>query len=142
VETWRWLTLVGLLLLAVGAPWLWLVYFRARGERLEPTPFLAWSACVKVVQHPELDWRTLKLVDQAEARRELARRRAVRLAARARDHVRHRRRPAGTAPRRHGVRPARADPSGPVRPPRHAVRRARPSTRMRQRESPRAGPPR
>jgi hypothetical protein len=38
------------------------------------TPFLTWTVCRKAFRHPELDWRVLKAIDQAEARRALARR--------------------------------------------------------------------
>jgi hypothetical protein len=64
--------LVGVLVI-VGHPYAVRWWDHRRGRYEEPTRFLTWPACRKVVRHPELRWPTLKLIDQAEARRTIAR---------------------------------------------------------------------
>lgn len=59
-------------LVIIGHPYAarWCDHRRGRYE--EPTRFLTWPVCRKVLRHPELPWATLKLIDQAEARRAIA----------------------------------------------------------------------
>jgi hypothetical protein len=57
----------------LGHPYLARWWDRRRGRCEEPTRFLTWPACRKVLRHPELPWSTLKRIDQAEARRTIAR---------------------------------------------------------------------
>jgi hypothetical protein len=57
----------------VAHPHLSAARYRARGGS-GLTPFLTWTVCQKAFRHPELSWQVLKAIDQAEARRALARR--------------------------------------------------------------------
>jgi hypothetical protein len=47
-------------------------WWHRRHHRVGPTPYLCWSAIKVVFLHPELDWRQCKLIDQEEARRQIA----------------------------------------------------------------------
>jgi hypothetical protein len=61
------------LVLVLAHPYASRWWDRRRGRHEEPTRFLTWPVCRKVLHHPDLPWRTLKRIDQAEAHRAIAR---------------------------------------------------------------------
>jgi hypothetical protein len=69
---------MGIYLAVVALQWPALVrnYDRLRGRRDDPdvgARYLTWSAALLALRHPALTWRQAKALDQAAARRRLAR---------------------------------------------------------------------